>query len=140
MVVIDPEETVLENTPKPPQPAPSTSKTTTDSTSSETTTTTTKAAAVKGSDSDGFETASESGVSDNEEEQVENVSKEISSKNTTEDQPKQDTQNDDELIQVFTLSHFTQLIRRQNRCYFLGFSIYYLFNLVLKTERYRGSK
>ncbi|XP_011018093.1 PREDICTED: tetratricopeptide repeat protein 1 [Populus euphratica] len=100
MVVIDPEETVLESTPKPPQPAPSTSKTTTDSTSSETTTTTTKAAAaVKGSDSDGFETASESGVSDNEEEQEENVNKEISSKNTTEDQPKQDTQNHDELIQ-----------------------------------------
>lgn len=99
MVVIDPEETVVENTPKPPQPAPSTSKTTTDSTSSETTTTTTKAAAVKGSDSDGFETASESGVSDNEEEQEENFNKEISSKNTTEDQPKQDTQNDDELIQ-----------------------------------------
>lgn len=97
MVVIDPEETVLENTPTPPAPAPS--KTTTDSTSSETTTTTTKAAAVKGSDSDGFETASESGVSDNEEEQEENVNKEISSKNTTEDQPKQDTQNDDELIQ-----------------------------------------
>ncbi|XP_061950770.1 uncharacterized protein LOC133673866 [Populus nigra] len=99
MVVIDPEETVLENTPKPPQPAPSTSKTTTDSTRSETTTTTTKAAAVKGSDSDGFETASESGVSDNEEEQEENINKEISSKNITEDQPKQDTQNDDELIQ-----------------------------------------
>jgi hypothetical protein len=121
MVVIDPEETVLENTPTPPAPAPAPapSKTTTDSTSSETTTTTTKAAAVKGSDSDGFETASESGVSDNEEEQEENVNKEISSKNTTEDQPKQDTQNDDELIQVFTLSHFNQLIRRQNRCYFL---------------------
>ncbi|KAL9339469.1 hypothetical protein Peur_068484 [Populus x canadensis] len=99
MVVIDPEETVLENTPTPPAPAPAPSKTTTDSTSSEATTTTTKAAAVKGSDSDGFETASESGVSDNEEEQEENVNKEISSKNTTEDQPKQDTQNDDELIQ-----------------------------------------
>ncbi|KAJ6759246.1 TETRATRICOPEPTIDE REPEAT PROTEIN 1 [Salix koriyanagi] len=103
MVVIEPEETVLENTLKPPQPASSTSKTTTDSTSSETTTTTTKAAAAKvnGSDSDGFETASESGVSDKEEEQEENVNKEISSKNTTEDQPKQDTQKDDELIQVF---------------------------------------
>ncbi|KAJ6731664.1 TETRATRICOPEPTIDE REPEAT PROTEIN 1 [Salix purpurea] len=101
MVVIEPEETVLENTLKPPQPASSTSKTTTDSTSSETTTTTTKAAAAKvnGSDSDGFETASESGVSDKEEEQEENVNKEISSKNTTEDQPKQDTQKDDELIQ-----------------------------------------
>ncbi|KAJ6435572.1 hypothetical protein OIU84_000719 [Salix udensis] len=101
MVVIEPEETVLENTLKPPQPASSTSKTTTDSTSSETSTTTTKAAAAKvnGSDSDGFETASESGVSDKEEEQEENVNKEISSKNTTEDQPKQDTQKDDELIQ-----------------------------------------
>ncbi|KAG5225868.1 hypothetical protein OIU77_005844 [Salix suchowensis] len=101
MVVIEPEETVLENTLKPPQPASSTSKTTTDSTSSETTTTTTKAAAAKvnGSDSDGFETASESGVSDKEEEQEENVNKEISSKNTTEDQPKQDTQKDDDLIQ-----------------------------------------
>ncbi|KAJ6372467.1 hypothetical protein OIU76_026879 [Salix suchowensis] len=101
MVVIEPEETVLENTLEPPQPASATSKTTTDSTSSETTTTTTKAAAAKvnGSDSDGFETASESGVSDKEEEQEENVNKEISSKNTTEDQPKQDTQKDDDLIQ-----------------------------------------
>ncbi|KAF9662701.1 hypothetical protein SADUNF_Sadunf18G0081600 [Salix dunnii] len=100
--VLGRENTVLENTLKPPQAAAATSKTTTDSTSSETTTTTTKAAAavkVNGSDSDGFETASESGVSDKEEEQEQNVNKEISSKNTTEDQPKQDTRNDDELIQ-----------------------------------------
>uniref|UniRef100_A0A6M2EU60 Uncharacterized protein n=1 Tax=Populus davidiana TaxID=266767 RepID=A0A6M2EU60_9ROSI len=97
MVVIDPEETVVETTPQPPQPAPSTSKTTTGSTSSETTTTTTKAAAVKGSDSDGFETASESGVSDNEEEDI--VNKGINPENSDEDQQQQHTQNDAELVQ-----------------------------------------
>jgi hypothetical protein len=84
------EETVLQNLPKP-QATASTSKTTTSDT------TTTK---ENGSDSDGFETASERGVSDNEEEDI--VNKGINPENSADDQQQQQhTQNDDELIQVF---------------------------------------
>ncbi|KAH8505080.1 hypothetical protein H0E87_012362 [Populus deltoides] len=96
MVMIQPEEeneeTVLQNLPKP-QPTASTSKTTTSDT------TRTK---ENGSDSDGFETASERGVSDNEEEDI--VNKGINPENSAEDQQQQQqqqqhTQNDAELIQ-----------------------------------------
>ncbi|PNT32271.1 hypothetical protein POPTR_006G178900v4 [Populus trichocarpa] len=92
MVMIQPEEeneeTVLQNLPKP-QATASTSKTTTSDT------TTTK---ENGSDSDGFETASERGVSDNEEEDI--VNKGINPENSADDQQQQQhTQNDDELIQ-----------------------------------------
>jgi hypothetical protein len=94
MVMIQPEEeneeTVLQNLPKP-QATASTSKTTTSDT------TTTK---ENGSDSDGFETASERGVSDNEEEDI--VNKGINPENSADDQQQQQhTQNDAELIQVF---------------------------------------
>ncbi|KAG5243697.1 hypothetical protein OIU77_030764 [Salix suchowensis] len=96
MVVIQPEEenkeAALQNLPKP-RPTASTSKTTTSDT------TTTKAAPiVNGSDSDGFETASERGVSDNEEEDI--VNKEINPENSAEDHlQQQHTQNDAQLIQ-----------------------------------------
>lgn len=97
MVVIQPEEenkeAALQNLPKP-RPTASTSKTTTSDT------TTTKAAPiVNGSDSDGFETASERGVSDNEEEDI--VNKEINPENSAEDHlQQQHTLNDAQLIQV----------------------------------------
>ncbi|XP_061964390.1 uncharacterized protein LOC133688794 [Populus nigra] len=91
MVMIQPEEeneeTVLQNLPEP-QPTASTSKTTTSDT------TTTK---ENGSDSDGFETASERGVSDNEEEDI--VNKGINPENNAEDHQQQHTQNNAELIQ-----------------------------------------
>ncbi|KAB5552739.1 hypothetical protein DKX38_010050 [Salix brachista] len=96
MVVIQPEEenkeAAFQNLPKP-RPTASTSKTTTSDT------TTTKAAPiVNGSDSDGFETASERGVSDNEEEDI--VNKEINPENSAEDHlQQQHTLNDAQLIQ-----------------------------------------
>jgi hypothetical protein len=94
MVMIQPEEeneeTVLQNLPKP-QPTASTSKTTTSDTTRR---------KENGSDSDGFETASERGVSDNEEEDI--VNKGINPENSAEDQQQQQhTQNDAELIQGF---------------------------------------
>uniref|UniRef100_A0A6N2MR24 Uncharacterized protein n=1 Tax=Salix viminalis TaxID=40686 RepID=A0A6N2MR24_SALVM len=96
MVVIQPEEenkeAALQNLPKP-RPTASPSKTTTSDT------TITKAAPiVNGSESDGFETASERGVSDNEEE--DNFNKEINPENSAEDHlQQQHTQNDAQLIQ-----------------------------------------
>ncbi|KAJ4833116.1 hypothetical protein Tsubulata_006218 [Turnera subulata] len=100
MVVIEPEveeeETV--QPPPPPKPRPASSSNTTADSSSHVTAAATAAPEANGNDSDGFETASERGVSDNEEEE-ENEQGHHEPRQPEEDAPKEDDQSEQRAVE-----------------------------------------